>query len=835
MHLGLFFTRAQLRRVLVRAVAGAALCAAAAAHAASAPTISGTPPSAVTAGSTYSFQPGTEASNGDQIRYFGINNKPAWATFNTKTGLLTGTPTSAQVGTYSNIQIRGSTAVAWALTSVFSITVKASGSTVVAPTVSLSTSSTSISSGASATLSWSSSNATGCTASGGWSGSEATSGSASTGALSTTTTYTLTCSGSGGSASQSVTVSVATVTAAGGSSCSSSSGGLTLQAKVVRTTGVSPLLVFFDATGTSDTTTLPGANNAFQDVSYSWNFGDTGASGSGTWAYGANAGHNSKNSATGAVAAHLYVTNGADTSYPVTVTAYDGTQTASCTLGVTAYDPVGANGFAGSATTCVAAASTPAAGSGGCPAGAAVMQQSNMGTALSSAFGSGKRVLFRCGDTFTGSYGINATVNKASIGAYGSCVNGTSGRPIFQNSGGTTLNFDNNSTSTYPTDIRVTDIDFEDGTQSITAIGNYVGGGDKWGNVQITLYNLNCGGAAQCFQLNNATQSGMIASTTTGCGGSGTQCVFWNYGENNCLNGSSALYCGNSAYSQSYYQPIWYNAILGNGINGAGLVNSDNGRETFRVSACRMCVFTNNTFENANDVGATFKLHDGNTAGSAASWLGQYVEYIEISDNYFTGTSGSQLIENAPQNNLYDERLRMIVFERNLIHATGASKMLVSAVNETLRNNAWYVESGDGNLSDYNMQISQRGVEPVASGVEVYNNTCYALTAQSGCAGFISGDGANAAGINSWAYNNLFYNGGKSSATITNNGSGNTVSNNTSNSAANPLLMNGSGSFSVISDFEPTQNYSGGAEVPVWYDAMGVAWSPTWSFGAIKP
>jgi hypothetical protein len=77
-----------------------------------------------------------------------------------------------------------------------------------APSVSLSASPTSISSGGSATLSWSSSNATGCTASGGWSGNEPTNGSSSTGALSATTTYSLTCSGPGGSGSQSVTVSV---------------------------------------------------------------------------------------------------------------------------------------------------------------------------------------------------------------------------------------------------------------------------------------------------------------------------------------------------------------------------------------------------------------------------------------------------------------------------------------------------------------------------------------------------------------------------------------------------------------------------------------------------
>jgi hypothetical protein len=117
----------------------------------------------------------------------------------------------------------------------------------------------------------------------------------------------------------------------------------------------------------------------------------------------------------------------------------------------------------------------------------------------------------------------------------------------------------------------------------------------------------------------------------------------------------------------------------------------------------------------------------------------------------------------------------------------------------------------------------------------VYNNTCYALTTQSGCIGFISGDGTNAAGGDSLAYNNLFYNNGASSSAVTNNGSGNTVSNNTTNSAADPLPIDASGTFSLISDFQPTQNYSGGAGVPVWYDALGANWSPTWSLGAIKP
>jgi hypothetical protein len=78
-----------------------------------------------------------------------------------------------------------------------------------APTVSLSASPTSVTTGTASTLRWSSSNATACTASGSWSGSKSASGSASTGALVASATYALTCTGSGGSASASATVTVA--------------------------------------------------------------------------------------------------------------------------------------------------------------------------------------------------------------------------------------------------------------------------------------------------------------------------------------------------------------------------------------------------------------------------------------------------------------------------------------------------------------------------------------------------------------------------------------------------------------------------------------------------
>ncbi len=82
------------------------------------------------------------------------------------------------------------------------------GSTPIAPALSFNASVSSVTSGGSATLTWSSSNANSCSASGSWSGTQPTSGSQSLTNLYATSTYALSCSGSGGSVSQSVTVNI---------------------------------------------------------------------------------------------------------------------------------------------------------------------------------------------------------------------------------------------------------------------------------------------------------------------------------------------------------------------------------------------------------------------------------------------------------------------------------------------------------------------------------------------------------------------------------------------------------------------------------------------------
>ena len=69
-----------------------------------APVISGSPARSVTAGTAYSFQPVASDADRDTL-IFSITGKPAWASFNTATGRLSGTPGDSDAGTYSNIAI----------------------------------------------------------------------------------------------------------------------------------------------------------------------------------------------------------------------------------------------------------------------------------------------------------------------------------------------------------------------------------------------------------------------------------------------------------------------------------------------------------------------------------------------------------------------------------------------------------------------------------------------------------------------------------------------------------------------------------------------------------
>jgi hypothetical protein len=87
-----------------------------------APTISGTPATSVEQDTDYSFIPTSEDIDGDTLSFM-ISNKPAWASFDTATGALTGTPDNNEVGITSDIRISVTDGAETATLAAFSLEV----------------------------------------------------------------------------------------------------------------------------------------------------------------------------------------------------------------------------------------------------------------------------------------------------------------------------------------------------------------------------------------------------------------------------------------------------------------------------------------------------------------------------------------------------------------------------------------------------------------------------------------------------------------------------------------------------------------------------------------
>ncbi len=92
------------------------------------PVISGSAPAATTEGQLYSFMPTASDPDGQALT-FSIAGKPAWASFDTGNGRLSGTPAVGTAGTYANIRISVSDGTASAALPAFSITVGATNRT----------------------------------------------------------------------------------------------------------------------------------------------------------------------------------------------------------------------------------------------------------------------------------------------------------------------------------------------------------------------------------------------------------------------------------------------------------------------------------------------------------------------------------------------------------------------------------------------------------------------------------------------------------------------------------------------------------------------------------
>ena len=85
-------------------------------------TLSGTPATTDVAGQAYSFTPTAGGTGGVPVTY-SVSGLPSWAQFSTSTGQVSGTPSVANIGTYSNIAIRVTNGYQSASLAPFSISV----------------------------------------------------------------------------------------------------------------------------------------------------------------------------------------------------------------------------------------------------------------------------------------------------------------------------------------------------------------------------------------------------------------------------------------------------------------------------------------------------------------------------------------------------------------------------------------------------------------------------------------------------------------------------------------------------------------------------------------
>lgn len=636
---------------------------------------------------------------------------------------------------------------------------------------------------------------------------------------------------------------------AGTANCPVTMNGITLNPTVnpvsSRLSAITPFQVAADATNTTTTNPLGGMANTFQDVYYAWNWDDADVSGTSTWQNGANPGKNLMGVSTGPVADHLYINTGTtDVVHHPQVWAYDGTGYATCRLpAITVFAMFGANGYTGTNVTCVSSSGTPVAGSGGCPVGAAVLNTGSLATATGATpWASNKAVMLKCGDTFTGN-GALRNVSHARFGAYGGCQNTTTNRPMF--TGGSTFSIHSSGT-----DVAVSDLDFE-------TSGNTAGASMQIGTnayppilVNAVVYNVRSVGYNSNFWAGSCSECSIVNDYA---GNMGTvQGSYLNLMEQRCVNGSVAYNCGLASplpnftncvvgAGTQFYQGA-YLYVAGSFFSGAGASNSG-GIETVRAGGGSCYVWSNNTFENANTTGATLKRHCGVGPNNQVVTIGNPCYYEVNSDNLYQGQSGAQLMEQAPENSQYDERAYYTLIERNLFipstHVSTAS-LLLDNMNATVRDNVF-----DGSLHSTNgIQACRRGVAGNGGGGapavstwpsnnEIYNNT--------GIADGISLNSGNACTDQalslSIVQNNLFWTG----SVVSNGGTGNTVTNNTTSSATNPSFAGGTAPFANITGYAPTNSAATANSlpgVPNFFDGCtngGFMWLGGMQLGALSP
>lgn len=484
-----------------------------------------------------------------------------------------------------------------------------------------------------------------------------------------------------------------------GCTTTGATGAITLSNSVSRFTGVAPLAVFFDASGT---TTTPATPRPFHDLGYGWNFGDSGPS-AGNWTTGSRPGASSKNAATGPVAAHVYETAG---TYDVTLTITDGANivTNAC-VRIAVLDPDVV--FAGANTICFSQSGNFTEA----PCNAAgTVQVPGPGLTFNSAIAMaapGKRLLFRRGESWDVPTAARLMVNGPGIiGSYGSAP----AAPLVRGTGGGTMLAISDGSSPNISDWRVMDLEIDGlGDPTTNAV---IGAG---GASQITFLRLNAHNVKNGVQFSESIllvlgpphalydQIAIVGSTIQNLDdGGGTTCS-----PPGGFNGGVGMFLQANQL-----------AVLGNNV-----VDATQAEHVVRIQfADRAAIQSNNLrLPACTKTALTVRAV---TQGSATVTT-YTTQKMVISDNLLEAGQSQIPFQIEPSASSQDQRLRDIIVDGNLVRGSGGSAQVglqVSADEVTIRNNVFDLT---GAFTYTCTILRQSGAEPAHSELRVYNNTCF--------------------------------------------------------------------------------------------------------------
>ena len=564
----------------------------------------------------------------------------------------------------------------------------------VAPSLMLSSSSNAIAYNGAATISWSSTNTNSCISSGG--GGTGTSGSFTTGPLTGTASFTVSCTGSNGTVTQSTAVNVAPPVVPN-CSTTGATNAINLSNVPSRLSGVAPLSIFFDASGTTATST----SRPYHDLEYRWNFGDSaGSPVSGTtWKYGARANVSSRNVALGPQTAHVFETPG---TYAVGLTVTDGTNTVSndC-VRIVVQDPEVV--FANTNTVCFSTAGNFA----NCPSGAGRVQTTNFGLAVNTYIGTNKRMLFRRGETFDSAQ--TANISSDGPGMIGSFGVPTDPKPVVRRASSTQYSgvVKVGTSATSLGDWRIVDLDIDG--QGVIQEGNAgVIAGGRFNQLLILRADI------------RRTYRGVLGNHEVLAVG---QPDFdgWTIAD-------STMTGIPNCNSPAVYICDWRIYITGRriSIQGNSLDNEDTGgSHVLRSPHMTNSVISNNLLARAGSFQHALKLHSWAWTGGYGgnSTPGTYSEKVLISDNKIVGGTNGWTVVVTPQDDTKDERIRDVLIERNWLTAGSNTQVGIysSASSTTIRNNI--IDAGVASSGNTGVLLAPRGVEPPPNLVNVFNNT----------------------------------------------------------------------------------------------------------------